>query len=137
MFPRDSNAQGATIRALLQDLTAPYRSSDHDPFDFEGPDILIDGLARNLAMAFHELITNALKYGSLSVPEGRVLVTWGRTADGSIEIDWKERFGPSVTQPTTHGLGSSLLTQLLFPPPNRVTVQYEASGVAARFLLRD
>lgn len=137
MFPRDSNAQAATILALLQDLTAPYRSADHDPFDFQGPDILIDGQARNLAMAFHELITNALKYGSLSVPEGRVLVTWRPTTDGCIEIDWKERWGPAVTSPTSHGLGWSLLTQLLFPPPNRVTVQYEASGVTAKFLLRE
>jgi two-component sensor histidine kinase len=137
MFPRDASAQPATILDLLQDLTAPYRSADHDPFHFHGPDIVMDSQARNLAMAFHELITNALKYGSLSVPEGRVSVEWHRTGEGTFEITWQEAGGPAVAAPSSYGLGSTLLTRLLFPPPDQVTVEYAASGVTAHFKLHE
>jgi PAS domain S-box-containing protein len=64
-----------------------------------------------LAMAFHELATNAAKYGALSVPGGRVEVAWGPTVDGrALEITWIEEGGPPIVSPPgRRGFGSVLL----------------------------
>jgi len=65
-----------------------------------------------LAMAFHELTTNAAKYGALSVPGGRVEIAWrpveedGRTW---LRIDWTEQNGPPVSSPSRRGFGSRLI----------------------------
>jgi two-component sensor histidine kinase len=62
-------------------------------------------------MAFHELATNAGKYGALSVAGGRVDVTWNAAAHGpgAVEIDWTESGGPDVSPPTRRGFGSRLV----------------------------
>jgi two-component sensor histidine kinase len=136
MFPRAEDSAEVTLRSLLHDVTAPHRSHAHDPFTFDGPEVAVGDRLRNLAMAFHELATNALKYGSLSVPTGMVHISWLSGEDGSLTITWEESAGPRVTPPTERGLGSMLLTRLLFPPPDTVSVRYEESGVVCRFVLR-
>ena len=67
--------------------------------------------ALSLSMAFHELGTNALKYGALSSPEGRVRVNWtvGPEPERRLRLTWAEAGGPPVTEPTTRGFGSRLL----------------------------
>ncbi|EJL34693.1 PAS domain S-box [Caulobacter sp. AP07] len=68
--------------------------------------------AVTLNMAFHELATNAIKYGALSTPDGRVDVEW--TADaGAITINWRESGGPKVAVPSRRGFGSRLIEQAL------------------------
>lgn len=66
--------------------------------------------ALSLSMAFHELGTNALKYGALSCPEGQVRLTWRSVgAPAQLEVDWEERGGPPVQVPSSRGFGSRLL----------------------------
>ena len=69
-----------------------------DRVSIEGPAIALKPeAAQNLGLALHELAINAAKFGALSVPAGRVTITWGRcdSADGkSIELDWQERLAP-------------------------------------------
>ena len=81
--------------------------------------------ALNAALVLHELATNAAKYGALSVPEGRVHVTWtrGDTTDlAQVHIAWRETGGPEVSPPARRGFGSQLIqtavpgTQLQFEP---------------------
>jgi two-component sensor histidine kinase len=66
-----------------------------------------------LGLAFHELATNATKYGAWSVPGGRVELRWSlrRSQSGSaiVNIVWRERGGPPVAPPTSRGFGSRLL----------------------------
>jgi two-component sensor histidine kinase len=67
-----------------------------------------------LAMALHELATNAAKYGALSGDRGEVALTWQAKADGQacrLELEWRERGGPAVAVPSRAGFGSRLLTQ--------------------------
>jgi CheY-like chemotaxis protein len=64
--------------------------------------------AQTLALALHELATNAAKYGALSSPSGRLMVTW--TAIGAFEVVWSESDGPRVTDPTRKGFGSRIIT---------------------------
>jgi PAS domain S-box-containing protein len=68
--------------------------------------------AVTINMAFHELATNASKYGALATAHGRVDVTWSLDADArEIVVDWRETGGPVVTPPTRRGFGSRLLEQ--------------------------
>ena len=136
MFPRDEASGQVTLKRLLEDVTAPYRTAEHDPFEFVGPEVVLCERVRSLAMAFHELATNAIKYGALSVPEGAVAVTWTTEADGSVIITWQERSGPEVQLPSSHGLGTKLLTKMLFAPPDRVSIDYQKSGVVCRIVLQ-
>jgi two-component sensor histidine kinase len=67
-----------------------------------------------LAMAFHELTTNAAKYGALSAPGGRVEIAWQRIPGGDggraqLKIDWVEQGGPTVAMPKRRGFGTKLI----------------------------
>jgi len=81
----------------------------------DGPDVKIDArTASNLALALHELATNAAKYGALSVPAGHVRVSW-QTAHGAgpaVALRWREENGPPVSEPTRAGFGTELLKRL-------------------------
>jgi len=69
-------------------------------------------LATPFGLVFHELATNAAKYGSLSVARGRVALQWSvgpASASNSLEVVWQEVNGPPVKSPARSGLGSSLL----------------------------
>jgi two-component sensor histidine kinase len=67
-------------------------------------------------LAVHELATNAVKYGALSVPEGNVTVSWALEENGSGEqliLHWVEQNGPPVTAPNVRGFGSILIERAL------------------------
>ena len=138
MFSAGSDPEKATLRHLLSEITGPYKSAGHNPFNFEGPDnVTVTKHMRPLAMAFHELCTNALKYGALSVTEGEVLVRWNYQEDKSLQIVWQEMRGPVVNVPERSGLGSALLKDLLFSKPNTVTIEYDTDGVICTIVIRD
>jgi two-component sensor histidine kinase len=65
-----------------------------------------------LCMIFHELITNSLKYGSLSAPEGRVTITWSSTGQ-TCRLVWTESGGPEAAPPARKGFGTRLIERLL------------------------
>lgn len=100
---------------------------------WEGPDLVLTPRAANaISLALHELATNAVKYGALSVETGRVEVTWDMTAEGGFTLRWIETGGPPVSPPERRGFGSTLL--------DRVTgrelggegrVEYRTDGVRA------
>jgi two-component system CheB/CheR fusion protein len=76
-------------------------------------------------MMLHELATNALKYGALSVPSGSVDIAWtveGDRADSRLALVWTERGGPMVAPPTSRGFGSELIER---------SIAYELNGKAA------
>lgn len=76
-------------------------------------DIEVPGkLAPYLALAVHELGTNALKYGSLSVPEGQVHVRWTQPTSDQVALVWKEMGGPKPSSGSSSGFGSVLLTRV-------------------------
>ncbi len=97
------------VRAVLE----PYL----DRVDIEGRDVSVgaDG-AFALSMALHELATNASKYGALSVPTGRLSLSWtvGRREDQStLVMDWVEQGGPKAVPPTRRGFGSKLVAAVV------------------------
>lgn len=66
-------------------------------------------MAQSLALALHELATNAAKYGSLLAPMGQVRLTW-EVRSGNLVLDWSENDGPPVEPPSTSGFGSNLIS---------------------------
>lgn len=99
----------------------------------EGPEVrLTPKAALALSMAFHELGTNALKYGALSRPEGQVRLDWSIAPAASpiLELRWAESGGPAVLPPERRGFGSRLLERgLAAELSGEVTVDYERGGV--------
>lgn len=96
------------IRDVVEMTIAPFRRSKN--FHVEGPDYEVpQSTCVPLALAVHELSTNALKYGSLSWENGRVTITWLLKEPGTLSLLWKEEDGPPVQPPTRRGMGSNLL----------------------------
>jgi PAS domain S-box-containing protein len=104
----------ADLRAIVSAATAPYLGGGQDRIEISGDDVtVIPRVALTLAMVFHELTTNAVKYGALSAPSGRVEVAWRIVQAPSqpplLWIEWRESGGPPVTTPTRRGFGSRFI----------------------------
>ncbi|HEY1707629.1 MAG TPA: HWE histidine kinase domain-containing protein [Rhizomicrobium sp.] len=83
-----------------------------------------------LSLTLHELATNALKYGALSQPQGRVSLDWS-VRDGALHLEWLESGGPAVSPPSRKGFGSRLL-EALIGEGGETRVSYDPSGVRCR-----
>ena len=121
----------ANLRELIESELAPYQSED-GRIVLEGPDIAIDReVAVHLALVFHELATNASKYGALSTPTGRIEVRWRTTVSQkrALELKWQETGGPVVSSPTRRGFGTELISRSLRGHYEEAELTYPAAGV--------
>jgi len=105
----ESNQIGVELRDLLRLELEPYG----DRVTTEGARVMIGAQrAHNVALALHELATNAAKYGALSNRSGKIEVHWTVAVEGKgdvLKIKWQEIGGPNVVGPTRHGFGTKLL----------------------------
>jgi PAS domain S-box-containing protein len=106
--------ESADLRELLSGSLAPYAGGGPERVILRGEDVVLRPRAvLTLAMAVHELTTNAAKYGALSVSSGRIEIHWqpvrGDNGRPMLRIDWVEQCGPSVTAPEQRGFGSKLI----------------------------
>jgi PAS domain S-box-containing protein len=109
---------GIPLTELVRSELAPYANAGNTRI--EGPDVVLRADAGQiLAMVFHELATNAAKFGAISTKSGRVSVRWSGGAESWLKIHWVESGGPPVVQPTRSGFGTSVIREL---------VPYELSG---------
>lgn len=111
----------ASVTEVVETAVRPFRDVS-DRFRISGPATpLPDQQVVSLAIALHELGTNAVKYGALSKDEGWVSIDWTDAGD-RLSLEWKEHDGPAVKAPTDKGFGSRLLaraamgTELKFEP---------------------
>jgi two-component system, chemotaxis family, CheB/CheR fusion protein len=110
----NSRWTGADLRTLVTDELNPYCARGTSRADVEGPDLTLKPQSAQLiAMALHELTTNAVKYGALSVPTGRVRVEWSHSANENLVLRWIETGGPPVKPPTRQGFGSRVLQKAI------------------------
>jgi two-component sensor histidine kinase/DNA-binding response OmpR family regulator len=106
----DSRWQGADLDTLVKEELAPYRSNRADRLDISGPKVLLEPTtAQTLALALHELATNAAKYGALSSASGKLAVGWDLQAD-VLTIHWQETAGPTARTPSVTGFGTQIIT---------------------------
>lgn len=131
----DGGTGDAGLSQVVEAITRPYRMGPDDPFVIAGPQAMLTGKAATaIGMALHELCTNAVKYGALSAPAGRVCLDW-RIGDGRLVLDWIEEGGPAVVVPVRRGFGSKLLDTVLGEHGGGVEMNYEPFGLKCRLTL--
>ena len=127
-----TNWAGVLLQEILIAELDPYQACDRDRCVLDGPDVeLFPSAALTLALIFHELATNAAKYGALSQNDGRLHVNWRLTPDdvGDIlSITWREQDGPPVQKPTRRGFGSRLIEQSMKALGGNARMDYAADG---------
>jgi len=127
----------AGLRDLLEQQLEPFGDDGSSRVRIEGPDVDLEPrLALDLSMMFHELMTNAAKYGSLSVAGGRISVEWDLlTASGgdrTLILRWLESGGPTVSPPRRSGFGTRLIKTITNGLGGEGNLIFEPSGVQLR-----
>ncbi len=103
----DSRWNGADLATLVNDELAPYRAGNK--IQWCGPDISLQpATAQGLALALHELATNAAKHGALSSPAGKVKLDWDLRSD-ALTLHWVENGGPAIVAPSAHNFGLKVI----------------------------
>jgi two-component sensor histidine kinase len=120
------DGQGCNIKDLLISELEPY---DHVRFTLSGNPLFLPAkLAVSLALVFHELATNAGKYGAFSSPRGLLHVSWS-VIDDRLSITWDETEGPAVETVTKTGFGTKLLNSALQPFDGKTEISFLKTGV--------
>ncbi|WP_323763930.1 chemotaxis protein CheB [Marinovum sp.] len=128
------NWDGIDLKRLVRDELEAYGSGEFNQYDTKGPPVQVGpAAAQSLALAVHELATNAAKYGALSRPGGRLDVAWDIDETG-LRLRWIESGLTLVSEPEAKGFGSTVIrsaveTQL----EGKMDVRFEPSGVAYEF----
>jgi two-component sensor histidine kinase/DNA-binding response OmpR family regulator len=124
----------ADLAHTVRDATEPYDSKGAGRFSIEGPEVgITSGAVIALAMTLNELCTNTTKFGALSVPEGRVRISW--TIDEGtkrLRLTWTEIGGPEVKEPTRRSFGTRMMGSLGQQLNGYVHLSYEAAGFMYR-----
>ena len=104
-----SRWHGADLRGLVDEELAPYRIGNVEKIKTSGPDVLLQpASAQTLALALHELATNAAKYGALSSMFGQLQLGW-QLSNGKLVLDWNETGGPATKLPSVNGFGTRII----------------------------
>jgi PAS domain S-box-containing protein len=105
---------GAELGRLVQQELSPYSRDGEMRTRIDGPSLMLNPkVAQSIAVALHELATNAAKHGALSVAKGKVRVEWSRVADGRLMLRWIEAEGPPVNPPTRSGFGTQVMAAMI------------------------
>jgi two-component sensor histidine kinase len=129
--------QTAPLREMLLNELRPFVEARNQPFVLNGPPVELSAdLAIPVGMALHELTANAAQFGALSVPQGRVEVTWEVIRSEGVRklrLNWEEHGGPPVEPPRQTGFGTTLLTQVLAVQCKAdVQIDYDPAGLRFR-----
>ena len=131
------NWEGADLRNIVEKALAPFTAPRRE-FDVDGPVIrLLPKSALAVAMAVHELATNAAKYGALSNGSGRISVHWTipERDEPHLQIVWTETGGPKVAAPSSKGFGSRLIERgLAGQLGGEAVIDYRETGVVCRIM---
>jgi PAS domain S-box-containing protein len=131
------NWEGADLRNIVEKALSPFMAPRRE-FDVDGPDIrLLPKSALAVAMAVHELATNAAKYGALSNGSGCISVHWtiAERDDQHLQIVWTETGGPKVAAPSSKGFGSRLIERgLAGQLGGEAVIDFRETGVVCRIM---
>jgi PAS domain S-box-containing protein len=128
---------GAELSTIARQELAPYSGKDARCVRIDGPQILLaPDTAQAIAVMFHELATNAAKYGALSVPNGQIDLTWLQEAGGRLVISWREMGGPPVQMPTHHGFGTRIVERMIDQLKGKASFEWRAEGLVCEIALQ-
>ena len=117
----ESRWHGADIAALVEEELAPYRVGEGEQIAISGPNVsLLPHVAQGLALALHELATNAAKHGALSSAAGKVSLSWQQQPEALV-LQWIERGGPRIVPPSARSFGLKVI---------RASIEQQLGGTA-------
>jgi len=133
----ESRWVGAELSAIAAQELGPYSAKEEGRVRIEGPPILLEpNIAQTVAMAVHELATNAAKYGSLSGTKGRVELRWQHSPDGQLVLRWTEIDGPAVQKPTRRGFGTLAIERMTGQLKGDARFDWRAEGLVCEIAFR-
>ena len=128
----------AQLIELVKLELAPFQNAANSRIRVRGPALTVPAKqAISITLALHELTTNAVKYGALSVPGGSVQLAWKIEQAGDARfllLDWNETGGPPVTPPVRRGFGSAMIKSSF--GSSNTDVKYNPKGLTAYFRVR-
>jgi PAS domain S-box-containing protein len=117
----ESRWHGADIGALVEEELAPYRAGGGEQITISGPNVsLLPHMAQGLALALHELATNAAKHGALSSRAGKVSLSWQQQPE-TLVLQWSEAGGRPVVPPSARSFGLKVI---------RASIEQQLGGTA-------
>ena len=129
------NWQGAPLADLVRQQLAAFAEIQGSRIEVSGPEIVVTAeAAQALGLAIHELATNAIKYGALSVPAGKLSVSWAFDGDTGaarpLLLNWVEQGGPQVTPPQRKGFGHVVIGEMVERSLNgKVAMEFAPKGL--------
>ncbi|HEY6834699.1 MAG TPA: HWE histidine kinase domain-containing protein [Pseudolabrys sp.] len=131
---------GASLNELVRSQLSAYIANDGKQIAIDGPPVALKPeAAQNLGLALHELAVNAARFGSLSVPSGRVSITWDRHENSggqSLVLDWREELGPKVKSRRKKGFGSMVIERNLARALDaEVTLDFDPDGLRCHIVI--
>ena len=132
-IPDSPDEAGTELRNLVDKVLEPYRNRYAERIEIDGDGVLLSPRAVTaLGLTLHELATNALKYGALSISEGQVTVHWRLHGD-HVVLDWKETHGPEIASTEEapaagSGSGTKLMQGMLQSLGGSMTTDRDADG---------
>jgi PAS domain S-box-containing protein len=128
---------GAELNTIATQELAPYSKAGDMRVRISGPEVLLEpNTAQALAVALHELATNAAKYGSLSVSDGQIELNWSHQNGHRLELRWTEMGGPPVQTPTRTGFGGRIIEQMIGQLKGETRFHWRAKGLVCEIALR-
>jgi light-regulated signal transduction histidine kinase (bacteriophytochrome)/CheY-like chemotaxis protein len=127
----------APMGALIDAETAAFAADRADRLAIDGPPILLNPQAYSaMALVVHELVTNSMKYGSLSSATGGVELSWHRNKDRDLVISWREHGGPPVKPPKRRGFGTTIIERSIpYDLGGHAQANYDVAGFNAHFCI--
>jgi two-component sensor histidine kinase len=126
---------GADLHSLVMEELAPYRAAETSRADIGGPTLVLEPKsAQTIAIVLHELTTNAVKYGALSVPSGRLLIEWSR-GETQLVIRWSEIDGPPIKPPSREGFGTRVIGRVVHDLEGKLHFHWNPDGLACEIII--
>lgn len=132
----EENWNGADLHTIVESSLAAFQHAGRQAIQISGPRMRVGPQAAlSIALALHELATNAVKYGALSVVEGVVDLSWSIGPDDEFKLVWTEHSGPPIVKSERQGFGSRLILRVL-PQElrGRANMDYRTAGVVFTLL---
>lgn len=132
----ESRWYGANLRRLVEDELGSHLAPE-GRITVDGPaTTVLANAVQPLTIVLHELVTNAAKHGALASREGRLTVSWWRTGEGGLTLEWRENAGRAVAAPSRHGFGRMLMETLVGRQlGGSITFSWPESGLSCRVVL--
>jgi PAS domain S-box-containing protein len=128
---------GAELSTIARQELAPYSAKDDSRVRIDGPSVLLEpNAAQAIAVALHELATNAAKYGSLSGHKGQVDLKWLHKPGRQILVRWTEIGGPPLQPPTRRGFGSRVIERMTGQLNGKADFDWRPEGLVCEIILR-